>query len=150
MKKQEVLCRELAEMIKETKAGKIRWSVEVQTSEANKESEKLVEEVDGIHWTVDECYVSYFCKFRDQEFCMITYEMIKTAGSRTASTNMVFLPPLGMRLFNLHTLLPYSMEISNVLISQIRMLWEMLLDMYKVDKSSVYLDVKPATVTIED
>ena len=60
---------------------------------------------------------------------MITYEMIKTAkqaGSgenRVTSSNMVFLPPLGLRFFDLHTLLPYSVEVSNVLLDAIHRLW---------------------------
>ena len=81
---------------------------------------------------------------------MITYELIKTAGDRITSSNMVFLPPLGMRYFDLRTLLPHSVETSAVLLDQIHQLWVMLLDMYKVDKGSIYLDVKPGKLTIED
>lgn len=87
---------------------------------------------------------------------MITYEMIKTAKqagsgeSRVTSSNMVFLPPLGLRFFDLHTLLPYSVEVSNVLLDAIHRLWVLLLDMYKTDKGSVYLNVSPGTLVIED
>lgn len=150
MKKQEELCRELTELMKETKAGKIRWNVEVQTTEANAPEEKPVETEDGIDWTIDECYVSYYCTYKGKEFCMITYELIKTSGENVTTSNMVFVPPLGMRFFDLHTLLPYSVETSAVLLGQIHQLWVMLLDMYKVDKSSLYLDVRPAVLTIED
>ena len=156
MKKQEELYHEIAEMIKATKDGTLRWSVEVQTTEANPPEEKPVEEENGTAWTVDECYVSYYCKYRGREFCMITYEMIKTAkqaGSgenRVTSSNMVFLPPLGLRFFDLHTLLPYSVEVSNVLLDAIHRLWVLLLDMYKTDKGSVYLNVSPGTLVIED
>ena len=45
---------------------------------------------------------------------------------------------------------PYSIEVSNVLLDAIHRLWVMLLDMYKVDKGSIYLNVRPGTLTIED
>lgn len=148
--RQEELSKKIAELITETKAGKIRWSVEVQTTEANDSSEKPKEVENGIEWTVDECYVSYYCKYRDNDFCMITYELMKTAGDKITSSNMVFLPPLGMRYFDLRTLLPHSVETSAVLLEQIHRLWVMLLDMYKVDKGSIRLDVRPGKLTIED
>ena len=148
--RQEELSRKISELITETKAGKIRWSVEVQTTEANDVSEKPREVEEGTEWTIDECYVSYFCKYRNEEFCMITYELIKTAGDRVTSGNMVFMPPLGVRYFDLRTLLPHSVEASAVLLEQIHQLWVLLLDMYKVDKSSIYLNVNPGKLTIED
>ena len=94
-------------------------------------------------------------KYKGKDFCLITYEMLKTANSSTGeqkvkSSNMVFLPPLGMRFFDIHALLPYSIEVSNVLLDAIHRLWVMLLDMYKVDKGSIYLNVRPGTLTIED
>ena len=148
--KQETLCHKLTELIKETKDGRIRWNVEVQTTETNDVSEKPVEVENGVEWTIDECYVSYYCKYRGEEFCMITYELIKTAGTETVTSNMVFLPPLGVRFFDLRTLLPHSVEVSPVLLEQIHQLWVMLLDMYKADKGSLYLDVRPGKLTIED
>ena len=64
---------------RETKEGRIRWSVEVMTTEANPAEEKPVEHEDGLDWTIDECYVSYYCKYKGKDFCLITYEMLKTA-----------------------------------------------------------------------
>lgn len=148
--KQETLSHKLTELMRETREGKVRWNVEVQTTEANDPSEKPVEMEDGVEWTVDECYVSYYCKYHGEEFCMISYELIKTAEENTKTSNMVFLPPLGVRFFDLRTLLAYSVETSPVLLDQIHQLWVMLLDMYKVDKSSLYLDVRPGKLTIED
>ncbi len=150
MKKQTELSHTLTELIRETKEGKIRWNVEVQTTEANDPAEKPVEQENGVDWTVDECYVSYYCIHKGKEFCMITYELIKTSEGRTTSSNMVFLPPLGVRFFDLRTLLPHSVEASAVLLDQIHHLWVLLLDMYKVDKSSIYLDVRPGMLRIED
>ena len=153
--KQEELCRKLTEMIAETKAQKLSWRLEVQTTEGNDVSEKPIEEEHGTKWTIDECYVSYYCKYKGKDFCLITYEMLKTANrsigeQKVKSSNMVFLPPLGMRFFDIHALLPYSIEVSNVLLDAIHRLWVMLLDMYKVDKGSIYLNVRPGTLTIED
>lgn len=150
MKRQEELSRELTELITATKEGKIRWNLQVQTTEANDAAEKPVERENGVEWTIDECYVSYYCEYKGKEFCMITYEMIKTAGEKVTSGNMVFCPPLGVRFFDLRTLMPYSVETSAVLLGQIHQLWVLLLDMYKVDKGSIYLDVRPGTLTIED
>ena len=64
MKKQEEIFREFQEMMGETKEGRIRWSVEVMTTEANPAEEKPVEHEDGLDWTIDECYVSYYCKYK--------------------------------------------------------------------------------------
>lgn len=150
MKKTEELCREIADLISETKAGRIRWNLEVQTTEGNDSSEKPVENEDGVEWIVDECYVSYYCKHKGKDFCMITYELIKTSADKVSSGNMVFCPPLGVRLFDLRTLIPYSVETSAVLLEQIHQLWMLLMDLYKVDPGSIYFNVHPGQLTIED
>lgn len=150
MKKPEELSHLLTEMYKETKEGNLRWSLQVQTTEHNNPAEKPVEVEDGVSWVIDECYVSYVCKYKGQDFCMVTYEMIKTAGDKVLTTNLVFLPPMGVRAFHLQTLLPYSIQASGVLANQIHNLWELLLIQYKVDKGSHYLDVVPGTLVIED
>ena len=100
MKRPEELSHMLTEMYNDTKDGKIRWNLSVQTTENNEVSEKPVEVEDGVSWTIDECYVSYYCKYKGQDFLMITYEMIKTAGDKVHTTNMIFLPPLGIRVFH--------------------------------------------------
>ena len=150
MKRPEELSRLLTELYKETKEGKIRWSVQVQTTEHNDPATKPVEVEDGISWTIDECYVSYVCNYKGQDFCMVTYELIKTAGEKVQTTNLVFMPPMGIRAFHLQTLLPYTIQASNVLANQIHNLWELILVSYKNDKTSVYLDVNPGTLVIED
>ena len=105
---------------------------------------------DDILWTVDECYVSYHCEYKGKEFLMITYEMIHTAQDKVKTTNLIFLPPLGIRYFDIHTLLPYSVETSNMLSYQVQTLWNLLLDMYKKNPASVALDVSERVLTIED
>lgn len=148
--KQEELSKKMVELIAATKEGKIRWSVEMQTTETNDASQKPKEVENGIEWTVDECYVSYYCKYKGNDFCMITYELIKMGASKVISSNMVFLPPLGMRYFDLRVLLPYSIETSAVLLEQIHQLWVLLLNMYKTDKGSIYLNVSQGELIIED
>lgn len=146
----EELSKKLNNLIQETKEGKIHWNVEVQTTESNPIEEKPIVEENGVSWTVDECYVSYYCKQRNQEFLLTTYEMIKKSGDRTKTSNMIFLPPLGNRYFHLASLTPYSVEASAVLVNQCCTLWQLVLDMYKVDRTSVYLEVNPGKLTIEE
>ena len=107
-------------------------------------------EEDGVFWTVDECYVSYHCEFKGKEFLMITYEMINTSADEVKTTNLVFMPPLGIRYFDINTLLPYAVETNNMLTYQIRTLWETLLAMYKANPASVKLDASERILTIED
>ncbi len=150
MKREDELLKQLQEMTKDTKSGKIKWEIKCQTTEYNETESKPVVEEDGTFWVVDECYVSYYCEYKGKEFLMITYEMIHTAGSDVKTTNLIFLPPLGVRFFDIHTLLPYSVETSNVLTYQIHTLWEMLLDMYKANPDSVNMEVSERVLTIED
>ena len=150
VKKQEEIFREIQEMMGETKEGRIRWSVEVMTTEANPAEEKPIEHEDGLDWTIDECYASYSCNYRGKEFCMITYELLKKSGDKERSSNLVFLPPDGIRFFDLHTLLPYSVEMSAVLADHIHQLWLLLMEKYKEKRPGVELIVRPGTLTIED
>lgn len=150
MKKEEELLKQLMDMTKDTKAGKIHWDVKCQTTEYNDAANKPQVMEDDILWTVDECYVSYYCEYKGNEFLMITYEMLHTAGDKVKTTNLVFLPPLGIRYFDIHTLLPYAMETSNMLSYQVQTLWSLLLDMYKANPDSVALDVSERVLTIED
>ena len=150
MKREDELVKQLAEMTKDTKTGKIHWKIECQTTEYNDADTKPQVEEDGIFWTVDECYVSYLCEYKGKEFLMITYEMIHTAGDKVKTTNLVFLPPLGVRYFDIHTLLPYSVDASQMLIYQIHTLWTMLVDMYNANPSSVTMNVNERVLTIED
>ena len=150
MKKEAELVKQLTDMVKDTKMGRLKWEVICQTTEYNEEASKPQVEEDGVLWTVDECYVSYYCEYKGEEFLMITYEMLHTAGKEIKSTNMVFLPPLGIRYFDVNTLLPYAVETTNMLTYQVQNLWKMLLDMYKANPDSVKLDVSDRVLVIED
>ena len=150
MKREDELLKQLMDMTKDTKAGKIAWEVICQTTEYNDADKKPQIDEDGTMWTVDECYVSYHCEYKGKEFLMITYEMIHTNAQAVKTTNLVFLPPLGIRYFDINTLLPYSVETNSMLTYQIKALWELLLDMYKANPVSVKLDVSERVLTIED
>lgn len=150
MKKGEELLKQLQEMAKDTRLGKIHWDIKCQTTEYNDADTKPVVTEEGKNWTVDECYVSYYCEYKGSEFLMITYEMIHTAGAEVKTTNLVFLPPLGIRYFDIHTLLPYAVENANMLTYQIQSLWKQLLEMYKTNPESVSLDVSERVLQIED
>ncbi len=146
--KPEELLQTLMKMQKETKDGKLNWRLDVQTTEGNEE--KYTVEEDEKTWTVDECYVSYHCTYRGKEFCLISYEMIKTSGREIHTSNYLFLPPLGVRLFSLETLLPHSIEADAVLVSQVHMLWELLMDLVKKQSSQVEFHITEASVNVED
>lgn len=150
MMKPQELTKQLADMVKDTKFGKIKWDVEMQTTEYNEADKKPKIEENGVIWNVDECFVSYHCEYKGKEFLMITYEMIHSAKGKSQTTNLVFLPPLGIRYFDIATLLPYTVENSQILTYQIHSLWELLLAMYKANPSSVKLNVSDRMLTIED
>lgn len=149
MKKKNELLRELNEMIKETKANRLKWDIKCSTTEYNEECKKPEVQEDGITWTVDECYVSYHCEFHGQEFLLITYEMIHTSGEQRHTTNLVFLPPLGIRYFDINTLMNYAVEADQMLIYQIHMLWLLILEKCKEDSNQIKLDVDERQLVIE-
>ncbi|MCM1257709.1 MAG: hypothetical protein NC307_07625 [Roseburia sp.] len=146
--KPEELTQTLAKMRKDTQEGKLHWKLEVQTTEGNEE--KYTVEEDGVAWIVDECYTSFLCEYQGREFCMITYEMIKASPEETKTVNYVFLPPLGVRLFSLHTLLPHSVEANAVVISHVHALWELLVELWKNNSEQVSFRVTEASVNIEE
>lgn len=141
MRKEEELLRKLTEMTKETQADRIVWDVLCQTTEYNESAGKPVEELEGMDWMVDECFVSYHCMFRGEEFLMITYEKIYTCGEKRKSNNLIFLPPLGIRFFDLDTLAPYAVKTDQMLTYHVHMLWLMLLEKYRKNPQNITLEV---------
>lgn len=144
----EELKQTLIDMQRETEAGKLNWRLDMQTTEGNEE--KYTVEEEGEVWTVDECYASYRCNYRGKDFCMITYEMIKVSGEKVRTVNYVFLPPKGIGLFSLHTLLKHSIDVNAALITQVHALWECLMELVKKQSSQVAFHITEADVNIED
>jgi hypothetical protein len=134
------LCVILDDMLKDTVNRKIKWRVEIATSEYQDQEDKPVVEADGTTWTVDECYVAYSCEFRGDEFSMISYENMECSGETSRTTNLIFLPPIAMRMFHLDELAPYALEATAPLIERVHRLWELLLKMYRTDSNSVIID----------
>ena len=66
------------------------------------------------------------------------------------STNMVFLPPLRIRYFDIHTLLPYAVEADQMLTYQIHMLWLMLLELQKTQPQRVDFDATERELSIDE
>ena len=141
MKKEEELLRSVTELIKETQSGHKFWEIQCQTTEYKDPAEKQVEKEDGIDWTVDECFVSYHCTHQDKEFLMITYEKLYANGETRKSENLIFLPPLGIRFFDLDTLAPYAVKADQMLIYDIHMLWLSILEQYRKNPQSANITV---------
>lgn len=68
MKRPEELSHMLTEMYNDTKDGKIRWNLSVQTTENNEVSEKPVEVEDGVSWTIDDVMFLIIANIRDRIF----------------------------------------------------------------------------------
>ena len=150
MRKPNELMKLLADLVKDTKSGKISWRIEVSTTEYNTPSDKPKIMAEGETWTVDECYVSYYCQYRGEAFLMITYEMISEAAGKKKSTNMIFLPPLGIRVFDLSTLMPYAISADQMLTYSAHNLWLGILECRKEQSELVQLDVTERLLTIDD
>ena len=135
------LANSLDEMMKDTKRGHLSWSMQIETTDDLDASLKERLEQDGMEWLVDECFVEYACTWKGQDFCMISYEHVLTHGDQTRMTCLIFLPPLGMRFFDVAELAPYAIETDAYLTSKIHALWEMLMDLYRTDPSRCRLSV---------
>jgi len=142
--------QQIQNMIHDTKSGILHWQIDCSTTEYNATETKPVEVIEGKSYTVDECYVSYYTKYNDKEFLMITYEMMHQAKDDVKSMNLVFLPPLGNRFFDVSLLLPYAVEADQIVTYHIHMLWETILASYKANEGLVTLNVDPRQLTIED
>lgn len=150
MKKSAELLRKIPELVKETKENKLHWDIEFQTTEYNDPSEKPIENIDGDPWMLDECFVSYHCLYNGEEFLMITYEQIATYGDKKKSYNLVFLPPLGNRFFDVDMLAPYAVELDQMLTYEIHMLWLAILEKLKERSENISIEVTPRDSAVEN
>ena len=107
-KKEEQLVRKVTDMIQKTREGKLHWDIQCQTTEYNDPAKKPVETEEGETWVIDECFVSYHCMDQEKEFLLVSYEQIYTCGEKKKSCNLIFLPPLGIRFFDVDVLAPYA------------------------------------------
>ena len=135
------LANSLDEMMKDTKRGHLNWSMQVETTDDLDASLKETLEQDGVEWLVDECFVEYACTWRGQDFCMISYEHVLTHADQTRMTCLIFLPPLGMRFFDVAELAPYAIENDAYVSNKVHLIFEMLLELYRTDPSRCRLSV---------
>lgn len=148
MKKEEQLLHEITELVKETKNGKIKWEIKYQTTEYNDPVSKPVEEEEGEKWVVDECFVEYHCTCKEKEFLLTSYEQMFTCGDKVKSCNLLFIPPEGMRFFDVDILAPYAISADHMLTYQVHTLWLTILEQYKKKPELVKLDVTPRDLVL--
>ena len=138
-KKEEQLVRKVTDMIQKTREGKLHWDIQCQTTEYNDPAKKPVETeegnydyhslneptITGVPETIsvlDESFVSYHCMDQEKEFLLVSYEQIYTCGEKKKSCNLIFLPPLGIRFFDVDVLAPYAVEADQMLVYEVHML----------------------------
>ena len=130
MKKEEQLLNDLTELIKETQKNKVDWKVDCQTTEYNDLQEKPVHEEEG-------------------ERLLITYEQIFTCGQKKKSCNLLFMPPMGIRFYDVDTLAPYAVKADQMLTYEVHMLWLTILEKCKDKSERIKLDVSPRKLVLE-
>lgn len=135
------LANTLDEMMKETRRGNLDWRIQIETTDDLDIALKQQLEENGITWTVDECFVEYLCTWRGQDFCMISYENILTHDQQTRSTSLIFLPPMGLRFFDVAQLAPHAIHADAYIVSRVHMLFEQLMTLYKENPLRCQLSV---------
>ncbi len=131
----------LEEMIHETKKGRLHWQVELQSTDELDDSVKHRITEDGREWIVDECFISFYCKFRGKDYLMITYEHIKRCQDTVRSDNLIFMPPLNIRYFDVGILSPYIIDANAVLLDKFHQLWLLLTSLQKQQDEHVSFKV---------
>ncbi len=126
-----LLASTLDELIQETKKGHVSWQIELQSTDGLSDSIKQRVTEDDKEWIVDECFISFYCKFRGKDYLMITYEHIRRYGDQVRSDNLIFMPPLSVRYFDVGILSPYIVDANAVLLDKFHQLWLLVLDSYK-------------------
>ena len=135
------LANTLDEMIRETKKGHLNWQLELQSTDGLADSQKQRITEDGQEWVLDECFLSFYCKFHGKEHLMITYELIKTHADQVRSSNLVFLPPQNVRYFDVGILSPYIVDANAVLLDRFHQLYLLLMEHYKQKDGHVSLKI---------
>lgn len=123
-----VLAKTLDEMIQETKKGHLNWLIELQSTDGLAPSSKHRIVEDDKEWIIDECFISFYCKFRGKDYLMITYEHIRQYKDQVHSDNLIFMPPLNVRYFDVGILSPYIVDADAVLLDRFHQLWQLMLE----------------------
>lgn len=80
---------------------------------------------------------------------MITYEQIFTCGQKKKSCNLLFMPPMGIRFYDVDTLAPYAVKADQMLTYEAHMLWLTILEKCKDKSERIKLDVSPRKLVLE-
>ena len=136
------LAKQLDEMIKATNRGNLDWRMTIESTDdlAPELKEKFTAD-DGIEYLVDECFVEYHCTYHNKEFNLISYEHVLTHDGNTRMTCLIFLPPQGIRFFDVALLSPYAIEADAYVSGKVHLLWETLFSLYKENPARVALRV---------
>lgn len=136
------LAKQLDEMIKATTRGNLDWRMTIEsTDDLQPELKEKFTADDGIEYLVDECFVEYTCKYNHKDFTMISYEHVLTHEDTTRMTCLIFLPPQGMRFFDVNQLAPYAVKADAIVSNKVHVLWETLMALYKETPSRIELRV---------
>ena len=137
------LSDQIEELIKETKKNGLAWKMQIETTDDLEPEVKEKLETDEGEYVVDECFVSYECVFRKKEFRMISYERILTKGETVRSNALIFLPPEGLRYFDIAVLAPYAVDNNAILSDRVHNLFVTLMDLHREGASQIrvqYID----------
>lgn len=141
MMNEKQLANMLDDMMKDTKRGNLNWKMQIEATDDLDDDLKKRFKKDGIEWVVDECFVEYTCTWRGNDFCMISYEHVLSFEDQTRMTCLIFLPPMGMRYFDVTELAPYAVNADAYLSSKVHILWETLMELFRTDPTRCRLTV---------
>ena len=86
---------------------------------------------------------------KEKDFLLITYEQIFTCGQKKKSCNLLFMPPMGIRFYDVDTLAPYAVKADQMLTYEAHMLWLTILEKCKDKSERIKLDVSPRKLVLE-
>ncbi len=149
MIKTKQLADQVEELVKETKKNGLSWKMQIETTDdLDPEMKEKLQTEEG-EYVVDECFVSYECVFRKKEFRMISYERILTKGDIVRSSALIFMPPEGLRYFDVAVLAPFAVDNDAILSDRVHNLFVTLMDLHKADSPQVKVQyVDPMTQNV--
>ena len=143
MIKTKQLADQVEELVKETKKNGLTWKMQIETTDDLDADMKEKLETEEGDYIVDECFVSYECVYKKKEFRMISYERILTKDDTVKSNALIFLPPEGLRYFDVAVLAPYAVDNDALLSDRVHNLFKTLIDLHNEGSDQVkvsYID----------
>ncbi len=143
MIKPKQLADKLDILIKETNKNGLKWKMQIETTDDLSEDLKEKLETEEGEYIIDECFVSYECTCQRQEFRMISYEHVMRRGDTTRMTALIFMPPEGLRYFDVAVMAPYAVDNSSMLSGKVHNLFDTLMKLHAAGSDQVsvkYID----------